>query len=182
MTTEVRSVFLEVLNQTIDNLTDVHTLALVPRNTIGRLNRFQISIILLSGLAANHALEFLLIPWRIPGTGLPTIAPTPLTPLWSGNVGVAITGTPADTHVVRPTVNESVNFSQIKRRGVGVRSKGTRSNNRAGWSIMVIDRDNQATTYQLQVAAEVNMEWIGGSGSRKNLDIAYGDFDENENQ
>lgn len=187
MTTEVRTITVIDLVRTIGGQQfDILDLSLVARNTKAQLLRAMISVNTSGALTAASQFLLMIVPWQIPqaGVAFSTISGVlnSLNPLAVVMDGHNVVGTPLNNLQQMPSAEIEIDFSKILRRGIAVISKGTRSNNRAGWSILIINLQAGSMDVDMAVTAEQADEWLGGSGSKKDLDIEYGGFDEEENQ
>jgi len=160
------------------------TFALVPRNTRGVLRRGSFNIMRdpEPGKTESNAI-IMLVPWHAPAN--PFFPATvsndeleSLQPIWSTLYGQQISATPPETQYAVPVQSSEVDFT-ARRKGVSVLSKGTRSNERAGWSLFVADLESGGSAAVLAMDLEWEMEWIGGSGSKRPQSPI---FNEEENQ
>lgn len=71
-----------------------------------------------------------------------------------------------------------VDFSNHTQRAI--KSKGARSNEEFGFGFSIVTSLETGISFFIDAVAEIEVEWIGGRGSRKNIDIELG-FDELEN-
>lgn len=186
MTTEVRTITVIDLVRTIGGQQfDIIDLSLVARNTKAQLLRTMISVNTSGALTAASQFLLMVIPWQIPRAGIAFSAISEvlnaLNPLAVVMDGHNVVGTPTNNTQQMPSAEIEIDFSKILRRGVAVISKGTRSNNRAGWSILIINLQAGSMDVDLAITAEQADEWLGGSGSKKNLDFENSEFDEGEN-
>lgn len=185
MTEENRTISIVEFDRTITGgQFDTVDLLLVARNTKSRLLRIQLTMNTTQTMTGASSHMILIVPWRLPNTGL--TLPNGQTfsamfPLASASGGWAIIGTPANQAILLPEAEIEIDFSKIVRRGVAVESKGARSNERAGWSLLMLNTGVVDWDTDFCITAEAIDEWLGGSGSRANMNIENTEFDEGEN-
>ncbi len=186
MTSEIRTVTRIKRTQIALSAFDVIDLALVPRNTRGRLLRAHLSQVGKGSLLQSVDWAVMIVPWRAPDeTGIAELSDEGferMDPIYITQSTAEFVGVPANQFSILPHTESEIDFSKLKRRGVAVLSKGARSNERAGWSLLIWNRDATNNNIGLAVTLEWEMEWLGGKGSQKNLNIENEGFDEEENQ
>lgn len=145
----------------------------VPRNTRAHLISVQGSISdnesAVSSTSTTAALAI------AKGGSTPPANWTDLQVIWVGHLRRAGTGTP-DNYVnqLAPLV---LDYDLIGRAYTLELSKGAKSNGITGWGLY--GRSSSQYTVQIDITIHYVLEWIGGGGSKKNLNFQ---FDEEENQ
>lgn len=96
--------------------------------------------------------------------------------IWTRNHHQATTGQAgSESHI-----DWDIDLSQHDQRGI--KRKGARSNSQYGYGFKIVANASSGFTLIMDAVAEIELEWIGGRGSQKNIDIENGGFDEEENQ
>lgn len=156
---------------------EIRNIALVPRNTRATLKKVRISIIIENAITLESVILAGVIPWKAESNSFfagQASEDQILSLKWICSVllGGIIGGTPVNQATLKPFVNIEFDFDRENPfRGLKIVSKGPQSNNQAGWSFMAITLDGSADIISWMTTLEYDMEWLGGSGSKRPMDI-----------
>lgn len=136
----------------------------VPRATRCRLLRMHGAVVL--AVLPGDTADRVKIALVRGGVAVPDKWP-PAEILWAHVMFHGITGVPNNLHNSMSGVQVEVNLRE--RRGSTLSSRGPMSNRRVGWQIIGL-AGVTSPTIMMELIVEYEMEWLGGSGSKEDMD------------
>lgn len=149
---------------------------IVPRNMIAVTRRIFGSFITAFSEDLSDRRFKLIFCKDVPASGQNSASTLRPLAIWQRNHHQATSGQAgSEIHI-----DFDVDLSQHDQRGI--KAKGVRSNTQYGYGFKILVNAASGFTLLLDAVAEIELEWIGGPGSKRNIDIADRGFDEEENQ